>query len=105
MKFMNGLNKKKLRGFLGSKPSRGTDVKKTQWKSTIAVHLLASGKKGCEVARHLNIREETLSVGSKKLNSMKPLKTHFILDEIIDTYRNILILSQKIILIHCKMMI
>ena len=66
----------------------------------IAVHLLASGKKGCEVARHLNIRKETLSRWKQDAKFNQAIKdtSLIILDEIIDTYKNILILSQKIIL-------
>ena len=66
----------------------------------IAVHLLASGYKSCEVAKQLNIRQETLSRWRQVSNFEKAVNdtTEIILSEIIDTHKNILILSQQMIL-------
>ncbi len=66
----------------------------------IAVHLLASGYKSCEVAKKLNIRQETLSRWRQVAQFENAVNntTEIILNEIIDTHKNILILSQKAIL-------
>ena len=66
----------------------------------IAVHLLASGHKSCEVAKQLSIRQETLSRWRQDPQFEKAVNdtTEIILNEIIDTHKNILILSQKIVL-------
>ena len=66
----------------------------------IAVHLIASGQKPCEVAKQLNIRQETLSRWRQDGQFEKALNdtTEIILNEIINTHKNILILSQKIII-------
>ena len=66
----------------------------------IAVHLLASGHKSCEVAKKLNIRKETLSRWRQVSHFEKAVNdtTEIILSEIIDTHKNILILSQQMIL-------
>ena len=66
----------------------------------IAVHLIASGHKSCEVSKQLDMRPETLSRWRKDPQFEKAVNdtTEIILNEIIDTNKNILILSQKIIL-------
>ena len=66
----------------------------------IAAHLLASGYKSCEVAKQLKIRQETLSRWRQNAQFDKAVNdtTESILNEIIDTHKNILILSQKVIL-------
>ncbi len=63
----------------------------------IAVHLLASGYKSCEVAKKLNIRQETLSRWRQVAQFENAVNntTEIILNEIIDTHKNIMILSQK----------
>ena len=65
----------------------------------IAVHLLASGHKSCDVAKRLLIRQETLSRWRQDSQFDKAVNdtTEIILSEIIDTHKNILILSQKVI--------
>ena len=69
-------------------------------KQLIAIHLLASGYKSCEVAKQLNIRQETLSRWRQDDHFDKAVSdtTEIILNEIIDTHKNILIISQKVIL-------
>ena len=64
----------------------------------IAVHLLASGHKSCDVAKRLHIRQETLSRWRQDSQFDKAVNdtTEIILSEIIDTHKNILILSQKV---------
>ena len=66
----------------------------------IAAHLLASGYKSCEVAKQLNIRQETLSRWRQNAQFDKAVNdtTEIILNEIINTHKNILILSQNVIL-------
>ena len=66
----------------------------------IAIHLLASGHKSCEVAKQLNIRQETLSRWRQNAQFDKAVNdtTEIILNEIINTHKNILILSQNVIL-------
>ena len=66
----------------------------------IAAHLLASGYKSCEVAKQFNIRQETLSRWRQNAQFDKAVNdtTEIILNEIINTHKNILILSQNVIL-------
>tara|TARA_B100000989_G_scaffold292910_1_gene269535 strand:+ start:332 stop:715 length:384 start_codon:yes stop_codon:yes gene_type:complete len=66
----------------------------------IAAHLLASGYKSCEVAKQLKIRQETLSRWRQNAQFDKAVNdtTEIILNEIINTHKNILILSQNVIL-------
>ena len=66
----------------------------------IAAHLLASGYKSCEVAKQLNIRQETLSRWRQNAQFDKAVNdtTEIILNEIINTHKNILLLSQNVIL-------
>ena len=66
----------------------------------IAVHLLATGHKSCEVAKKLNIRQETLCRWRQSFHFNRAVNdtTEIILNEIINTHKNILILSQKVIL-------
>jgi len=68
-------------------------------KQLIAVHLLASGVKASLIAKHIGIREETLSRWRQndKFNKAVEDATEFILREIIDTHKNLLITSQSII--------
>ena len=68
-------------------------------KQLIAVHLLASGVKASLIAKHIGIREETLSRWRQndKFNKAVEDATAFILREIIDTHKNLLITSQSII--------
>ena len=66
----------------------------------IAAHLLASGYKSCEVAKQLKIRQETLSRWRQNAQFDKAVNdtTEIILNEIINTHKKILILSQNVIL-------
>ena len=66
----------------------------------LAAHLIASGIKSSEILNQLNIRPETLCRWKQEPEFMKVVNdtTEIILNEIIDTHKNILILSQKIIL-------
>ena len=68
-------------------------------KQLIAVHLLASGVKASLIAKQIGIREETLSRWRQndKFNKAVEDATAFILREIIDTHKNLLITSQSII--------
>ena len=65
----------------------------------IAAHLIASGVKGSLIAKQIGIREETLSRWRQidKFNKAVEDATEFILREIIDTHKNLLITSQSII--------
>ena len=65
----------------------------------IAAHLLASGCKSCEVAKQLNIRQETLSRWRQIAEFKEALDdaTEDILREIVETHKNLLISSQNII--------
>ena len=65
----------------------------------IAVHLIASGVKASLIAKQIGIREETLSRWRQndKFNKAVEDATAFILREIIDTHKNLLITSQSII--------
>ena len=65
----------------------------------IAIHLLASGHKSCEVAKQLNIRQETLSRW-KQIDEFKEAledATEAVLREIDETHKNLLISSQNVI--------
>ena len=66
----------------------------------LAAHLIASGVKSSEILNQLNIRPETLCRWKQEPEFMKVVNdtTEIILNEIIDTHKNIIILSQKIIL-------
>jgi hypothetical protein len=66
----------------------------------LAAHLIASGIKSSEILNQLNIRPETLCRWKQEPEFIKVVNdtTEIILNEIIDTHKNILILSQKIIL-------
>ena len=66
----------------------------------LAAHLIASGVKSLEILNQLNIRPETLCRWKQEPQFIKVVNdtTEIILNEIIDTHKNILILSQKIIL-------
>ena len=68
-------------------------------KQLIAVHLLASGVRASIIAKEIGIREETLSRWRQndKFNKAVEDATEFILREIIDTHKNLLITSQSII--------
>ena len=65
----------------------------------IAAHLIASGVKGSIIAKQLGLRKETLSRWRQndKFNKAVEDATAFILREIIDTHKNLLITSQSII--------
>ena len=66
----------------------------------LAAHLIASGVKSSEILNQLNIRPETLCRWKQEPEFIKVVNdtTEIILNEIIDTHKNILIFSQKIIL-------
>ena len=66
----------------------------------LAAHLLATGIKTSEILNQLNIRPETLCRWKQEPEFINVVNdtTEIILNEIIDTHKNILILSQKIIL-------
>ena len=65
----------------------------------IAIHLIASGMKASLISKQLGIREETLSRWRQndKFNEAVENATERILTEIVDTHKNLLITSQKII--------
>ena len=65
----------------------------------IAIHLIASGVKASLIAKQLGIREETLSRWRQNDTFSEEVKnaTERILTEIVDTHKNLLITSQKII--------
>ena len=65
----------------------------------IAIHLIASGVKASLISKQLGIREETLSRWRQndKFNEAVENATERILTEIVDTHKNLLITSQKII--------
>ena len=65
----------------------------------IAVHLLASGVKASVIAKHIDIREETLSRW-RQIDAFKEAvedAVEDILREIDDTHKNLLISSQNVI--------
>ena len=74
--------------------------RKLKESQLLAAHLIASGVKSSEILNQLNIRPETLCRWKQEPEFMKVVNdtTEIILNEIIDTHKNILILSQKIIL-------
>ena len=65
----------------------------------IAIHLIATGVKASLISKQLGIREETLSRWRQndKFNEAVENATERILTEIVDTHKNLLIISQKII--------
>ena len=65
----------------------------------IAIHLIATGVKASLISKQLGIREETLSRWRQndKFNEAVESATERILTEIVDTHKNLLITSQKII--------
>ena len=65
----------------------------------IAIHLIATGVKASVISKQLGIREETLSRWGQndKFNEAVESATECILTEIVDTHKNLLITSQKII--------
>ena len=65
----------------------------------IAIHLIATGVKASLISKQLGIREETLSRWRQndKFNEAVESATECILTEIVDTHKNLLITSQKII--------
>ena len=65
----------------------------------IAIHLIASGVKASLISKQLGIREETLSRWRQNDTFSEAVKnaTERILTEIVDTHKNLLITSQKII--------
>ena len=65
----------------------------------IAIHLIATGVKASVISKQLGIREETLSRWRQndKFNKAVENATERILTEIVDTHKNLLITSQKII--------
>ncbi len=65
----------------------------------IAIHLIASGVKASQISKQLGIRGETQSRWRQndKFNEALEDATERILTEIVDTHKNLLITSQKII--------
>jgi hypothetical protein len=65
----------------------------------IAIHLIACGVKASLISKQLGIREETLSRWRQndKFNEAVKNATERVLIEIVDTHKNLLITSQKII--------
>ena len=61
-------------------------------KQLIAVHLLASGVKASLIAKHIGIREETLSRWrqTNEFKEVSELATRIILKEIVETHKNTL---------------
>ena len=66
----------------------------------IAVYLIASGVKASAISKQLNIRSETLSRWKQDTEFQTAVMdaTEIILVEIINTHKNLLITSQKVIL-------
>ena len=66
---------------------------------TIAIHLIATGVKASLISKQLGIREETLSRWKQNDIFREAVKnaTERVLTEIVDTHKNLLITSQKII--------
>ena len=74
-------------------------MNKLNAKQLIAVHLLASGVKSSVVAKQLSIREETLSRW-RQIDVFKEAlddAIEFVLREIDETHKNLLIRSQNVI--------
>ena len=65
----------------------------------IAIHLIASGVKASLIAKQLGIREETLSRWRQNdtFNDAVENATERILTEIVETHKNLVILSQNTI--------
>ena len=65
----------------------------------IAVHMIASGVKASIIAKQLGIREETLSRWRQNDKFSKAVEnaTELILRDIVDTHKNLLIISQNIV--------
>ena len=65
----------------------------------IAIHLIASGVKASLISKQLGIREETLSRWRQNDTFSEAVKnaTERVLNEIVDTHKNLLITSQNII--------
>ena len=65
----------------------------------ITIHLIASGVKASLISKQLGIREETLSRWRQNdtFNEAVESATERVLTEIVDTHKNLLITSQKII--------
>ena len=65
----------------------------------IAIHLIASGVKASLISKQLGIREETLSRWRQNDTFSAAVKnaTERVLNEIVDTHKNLLITSQNII--------
>ena len=66
----------------------------------IAVYLIASGVKASAISKQLNIRSETLSRWRQdpEFKTAVMDATEIILEEIINTHKNLFITSQKVIL-------
>ena len=93
------MREKRLEGFSVTSPNETIMSTKLNEKQLIAVHLIASGVKASLIAKQIGIREETLSRWRQNDNFNKAVQdaTAFILREIIDTHKNLLITSQSII--------
>ena len=93
------MREKRLEGFSVTSPNETIMSTKLNEKQLIAVHLIASGVKASLIAKQIGIREETLSRWRQndKFNKAVEDATAFILREIIDTHKNLLITSQSII--------
>tara|TARA_B110001450_G_C17162937_1_gene296040 strand:- start:83 stop:466 length:384 start_codon:yes stop_codon:yes gene_type:complete len=65
----------------------------------IAIHLIASGVKSSLIAKKIGIREETLSRWRQNDKFIKAVEdaTELILRDIVDTHKNLLIISQNIV--------
>ena len=63
----------------------------------IAIHLIASGVKASLISKQLGIREETLSRWRQSGTFSEAVKnaTEHVLTEIVDTHKNLVILSQN----------
>ena len=93
------MREKRLGAFMVTGPNETIMSTKLNEKQLIAVHLIASGVKASLIAKQIGIREETLSRWRQndKFNKAVEDATAFILREIIDTHKNLLITSQSII--------
>ena len=65
----------------------------------VAIHLLASGVKASQISKQLGIREETLSRWRQNATFSEAVKnaTERVLTEVLETHKNLIILSQNTI--------
>ena len=94
------MSRKNTEDFSGINPlDRRKMSTKLNENQLIAIHLIASGVKASLISKQLGIREETISRWRQndKFNEAVENATERVLTEIVDTHKNLLITSQKII--------